>query len=170
MDPAAYVAALEANAIAIDALSQAMPRERARWRPTPGAWSALEVVNHLADEEVEDFRARLDIVLHRPGETPPANDPEGWVGSRGYNGREFDESLARFLEERRRSLAWLRRLAAPVWSRSWSHPDGFALRAGDLLAAWAAHDLLHLRQLVELQYACRVADATPYGVAYAGDW
>ena len=171
MDANAYVAALEANAASIAALARAMPPERVRWRPAPAAWSALEVVNHLADEEREDFRTRLDTVLHRPGETPPPIDPEGWVLARGYNGRDPDESLARFLDERRQSLAWLRALAAPDWSRTWTHPSGdFSIRAGDLLVAWAAHDLLHLRQLVELQYACRAQDAAPYDVAYAGPW
>ena len=170
MDAAAYAAALAANAAAIDALFRAMPSERVRWRPAPEEWSALEVINHLADEEVEDFRTRLDTVLHRPAETPPAIDPEGWVVARGYNGRDPDESLARFLGERRRSLDWLPDLEAPDWSRVWSHPSGFSIRAGDLLAAWAAHDLLHLRQLVELQYRARAADAAPYGVEYAGPW
>ena len=170
MDAAAYLAALEANAPAIDALFRAMPADRVRWRPATEEWSALEVINHLADEEREDFRTRLDVVLHRPGETPPPIDPEGWVLARDYNGRDLDESLARFLGERRRSLDWLRGLGAPDWSRSWSHPLGFSIRAGDLLVAWAAHDLLHLRQLVEIQYARRAADAAPYEVAYAGPW
>jgi hypothetical protein len=105
MDAAAYAAALEANAAAIDALARAMPPGRVRRRPAPGEWSALEVLNHLADEEGEDFRTRLDVVLHRPGETPPAIDSEGWVKTRGYDERDFDASLGRFLAERRRSLA-----------------------------------------------------------------
>ena len=171
MDPAAYVAALEANAEAIAALARAMPPARVRWRPSPDAWSVLEVINHLADEEREDFRTRLDTVLHRPTEMPPPIDPDGWVLARDYNGRDLDESLSRFLAERRQSLGWLRTLTAPDWSRTWTHPSGdFSIRAGDLLVAWAAHDLLHLRQLVELQYACRAQDAAPYDVAYAGPW
>jgi hypothetical protein len=171
MQPAPFIAALEANGPAIAALARAMPAEQVRWRPEAGSWSALEVVNHLADEEREDFRTRLDTVLNLPGETPPAIDPEGWVVARGYNERDFDESLTRFLDERRRSLAWLGSLTAPDWSRAWAHPSGdFSIRAGDLLVAWAAHDLLHLRQLVEIQYHRRAIDAAPYGVEYAGEW
>lgn len=170
MDPTTYVAALEANAPAIVALARAMPPDRARWRPSPDEWSTLEVINHLADEEREDFRLRLDTLLHRPGETPPPIEPSGWVVARAYNQRDPEESILRFLTERRDSLAWLRTLTAPDWSRSWQHPSGFGLRAGDLLVAWAAHDLLHLRQLVELQYRCRAADATPFEVGYAGPW
>jgi hypothetical protein len=61
-------------------------------------------------------------------------------------------------------------LTAADWSRAWEVAPGYSLRAGDLLAAWAAHDLLHLRQLVELQYECRRQQAAPYRVEYAGDW
>ena len=39
-----------------------------------------------------------------------------------------------------------------------------------MLAAWVAHDLLHLRQLVELHYAWTAQQLQPYSVAYAGDW
>ena len=170
MDPTPFMTALEANAPTIIALARAVPTERVRWRPAPEEWSALEVINHLADEEDQDFRTRLDTLLHRPGEDPPPIDPEGWVIARGYNTRDLDESLDRFMAERRRSLAWLRALPAPDWSRSWSHPAGFTIRAGDLLAAWAAHDLLHLRQLVEIQYRARAEDAAPHDVEYAGPW
>jgi len=38
------------------------------------------------------------------------------------------------------------------------------------MAAWVAHDLLHLRQLVELHYAWTVAKAAPYSLQYAGEW
>lgn len=170
VDARSCLAALEANAAVIGALARAVPADAVRWRPAAGAWSALEVVNHLVDEEREDFRTRLDVVLHRPGEDPPPIDPEGWVTSRDYSDRDFDESLARFLDERRSSLAWLGELDRPDWSRAWSHPDGFTIRAGDLLASWVAHDLLHLRQLVEIQYARRADEVAPYDVEYAGPW
>ncbi len=44
------------------------------------------------------------------------------------------------------------------------------MTAGDLLAAWVAHDVLHLRQLVELRYAYLVEEAQPNSVGYAGEW
>jgi len=40
--------------------------ELAVWKPAPGKWSILEVVNHLYDEEREDFRQRLELVLKDP--------------------------------------------------------------------------------------------------------
>lgn len=170
MNPEPYIAALETNAPIIAALVRAMPAEDVRWKPTPNDWSVLEVVNHLADEDIKDFGARLDYVLHRLGEDPPVNDPEEEIIARTYNARDPGESLARFLAAREQSLVWLRSLAAPDWERAWTHRSGRTLRAGDILVAWAAHDLLHLRQLVELQFASRAKAAAPYSVDYAGDW
>lgn len=170
MDATTYITALAENPAAIAALVRAMPADQVRWRPAPTAWSVLEVINHLADEECEDFRMRLDFVLHQQGERPPANNPGEWVIARTYNERDVDASLARFERERKQSLVWLRGLTAADWSRAWEVAPGYTLRAGDLLTAWAAHDLLHLRQLVELQYECPRQQAAPYSVEYAGDW
>jgi hypothetical protein len=161
---------MERNAPVIAALARAMSPEAVAWRPTPDDWSVLEVINHLADEEREDFRARLDFVLHQPGGAPPQHDPGSWPAARAYNTRDLEESLGRFLSEREQSLAWLRGLASPDWSRAWAHPSGASLAAGDFLVSWAAHDLLHLRQLVEIQFAWRATRAAPYHVDYAGPW
>ena len=172
MNTETQISALEANAPAIATLARAMPLERTHWRPTPVDWSVVEVINHLADEDAEDFRDLLDRILHRPDEPPPADigATAAWTVARAYNERDFDESLTRFLTERRQSLAWLRSLAAPDWSRTAVNSGGRTLAAGDVLAAWAAHDLLHLRQLVEIQFAHRAADAAPFSVGYAGKW
>lgn len=169
METTTLLAALKRNAVAIAALARAMPADQVAWRPSPNAWSVVEVVNHLADEEGEDFRARLDFVLHRRAE-PPAIHPAEWPATRAYNARDLEESLARFAQERAHSLAWLRSLDCPDWSRAWEVAPGRALHAGDLLASWAAHDLLHMRQFGEIQYAWHAEHAAPYRVAYAGDW
>ena len=44
------------------------------------------------------------------------------------------------------------------------------MTAGDMFSSWVAHDLLHLRQLVELQYTYTVQTVQPYAVIYAGEW
>lgn len=142
---------------------------QARWRPSPDKWSMLEVVNHLYDEEREDFRQRVELVLADPAQPWPPIDPRGWVTSRGYNERELDTSLNNFLAEREKSLAWLGALSEPNWHNSNEGPNG-NLRAGDLLASWLAHDFLHIRQLARLhwQYAGAIAD--PYQTTYGGPW
>jgi hypothetical protein len=164
------IAQMALQAGRIRALADGVSDEQARWKPAPDSWSILEVVNHLADEEKEDFRTRLDYLLHRPGEVAPDIDPQGWVTARGYNQRDPAESLDRFLAERQRSLDWLRGLNAPDWQASMIMPWGQPFHAGDMAAAWLAHDLLHSRQLVELHYAWTQRAVAPYEVGYAGDW
>lgn len=139
----------------------------ATWRPASGGWSLVEIVNHLADEESEDFRARLRSTLEDPTRPWAPIDPERAVVERGHAARALEPSLARFAEERRASIAWLRALAEPPWSNTYEHPLG-PLSAGDLLVSWAAHDALHLRQVASRVHAL-VSGALPGGSsAYAG--
>lgn len=86
-----------------------------------------------------------------------------------YNQRDLAQSVDDFLKERRKSLAWLRVLENPDWQASVTAPFGKS-SAGDIFAAWVAHDLLHIRQLVELHWAYTLQAALPYQVNYAGEW
>lgn len=169
MDLNSVTTQMARNAKAIEALVQGISAEQARWRPGPDEWSVLEVINHLYDEEIEDFRAHLDLILHHPGEPWPRIDPQGWVLARGYNERNPAQSLQDFLRAREASLIWLRGLSSPDWQAVYRAPFG-EITAGDMLASWAAHDLLHMRQLVELHWAHTARLVQPYGVAYAGAW
>ena len=170
MNQEALADQLALQAHRIEVLVSGVSDEQMRWKPSPNDWSMLEVINHLTDEEREDFRTRLDILLHRPDDEMPPIDPQGWITSRAYNQRDPGESLANFLIERERSLTWLRGLTDPNWESSTLSPSGRSFHAGDMAASWAAHDLLHSRQLVELHWAWNLRQVTPYDVAYAGDW
>lgn len=163
------VARLDGQARTIHSLAVSVPPAQAVWRPDPESWSILEVINHLYDEEREDFRSHVNTLLHDPqGEWHPI-DPQGWVTGRAYNQRELGASLEQFMLERQQSLTWLRGLASPDWEQGRQAPWGL-LRAGDVMAAWAAHDLLHIRQLVELHWAYGQLQSQPYDARYAGDW
>lgn len=162
---------LRRNGAVIATLVDGISDEQARWRPAPEQWSIVEVVNHLADEEHEDFRLRLELTLSDPGAEWPPIDPERDVVARDYNAREIGASIESFVEQRRRSLEWLESLASgdADLDRAHEHPVLEPLRAGDLLAAWSAHDLLHLRQIVRLQLEYLREHARPYSTRYAGD-
>jgi hypothetical protein len=160
---------LRAHAQVFSALVAGVGPEQARWKPDPAQWSILEVVNHLADEEVEDFRARLDAALHHPGAWPPI-DPQGWPVSRRYNERELGESLERFLAARSESLSWLEGLVDPDWGLAYEHPSIGPISAGDLLTSWVAHDHIHIRQINRLHRDWLVASLSDRSPRYAGRW
>jgi len=164
-----FVIQLATNAETIRQLTVGVSDEQARWKPDAEAWSLLEVINHLYDEEQLDFRVRLDHILHKPGVNPPPINPQGWVTERAYNQRQLGPSLDSFLRERESSLNWLRGLESPDWDATYTAPWG-SIRAGDMFAAWVAHDILHLRQLVELHFTWTKQQLQPYEVGYAGEW
>lgn len=164
-----YVERFVNNAGVLENLAQGVSLEQARWRPSPEKWSLLEVVNHLYDEERDDFRARLDSLLHYPERKWPPIDPQGWAIERRYNERELGASLSGLLEERSKSIAWLKQLKEPRLENQYLHPQG-TISAGDLLASWLAHDFLHIRQLARLHWQYLNSVCRPFKTAYAGDW
>jgi hypothetical protein len=161
---------LSASAEAIAALARGIGDARARWKPAPEEWSILEVVNHLHDEECEDFRVRLDLTLRAPDEAWPPIDPERWAAERGYNTRDPAASLEAFLRERQVSLAWLGSLDHADWTSVHRHPEIGAMTAADVLTAWVAHDHLHIRQLNQLHFQYLARDSSPVALRYAGGW
>jgi hypothetical protein len=170
MNPNAIIRRLELYPRALRAAVECVTSDDARFKPPSGAWSILEIVNHLADEEVEDFRTRTRSVLEDPLKPPPPIDPEGWARDRRYNERDLRESVDRFVREREASIAWLRSLKSPDWNRAYQHPKFGPLAAGLFLASWAAHDALHLRQIAKRLYDLAARDGEPYSVRYAGEW
>ena len=142
----------------------------ARWKPPSNAWSILEVVSHLADEEEFDFRVRIECTLTDPGREWPAIDPEGWAVERRYNEGDLGAAASRFVSLRRRSILWLRGLDNPDWSQTHIHPDFGPFPAAELLASWAAHDYLHLRQISKRMFEIVQRDADGSATHYAGEW
>jgi hypothetical protein len=169
MDVDYFTSLMARNAERIRVMVQGVPDQQARWKPDPASWSMMEVIAHLYDEEREDFRVRLDFILHRPDQPWPGIDPEGWVTERGYNQWDFEETLNGFLAARQDSIAWLKGLSQPNWDAV-AEPPFAKLKAGDMFASWVAHDLLAMRQLVELHWAFTTSKLKPYRVGYAGDW
>ncbi len=171
MNSEAIIRRLESVGASIPGLVGGLTPEEACWKPPSGAWSILETVCHLGDEEVDDFRARLAFVLEqRPGD-PPAIDPEGWARERRYNERDLNQALGRFSDERRRSIAWLRSLPGSTdWSLAYRHPKFGPIHAGDFLASWAAHDALHVRQIAKRLWELAGRDAPAFETSYAGEW
>ena len=120
------------------------------WRtpPAPDRWSPLEILCHLRDEETEDFGARLRVVLQGGGVFAPIR-PVEWVTERRYRAEDPPHVLAEFQRRRQASLELVRSVR-PEQLTAVGRPANaaFELNGEDVLAAWVAHDLLHLRQLL----------------------
>ena len=159
---------LRVNSNVFKYLFQSVSDGQARWKPGEGRWSILEVINHLYDEEREDFRKRLELVLNNPEEPWPPIDPEGWVVKRKYNERDLNQSLDNFFEERENSLRWLKHLNSSDWQATYHHPQMGPMSAEAILANWLAHDLFHIRQVTDLHFAYLTKVVKPVSLDYSG--
>ena len=153
----------------IRAVLSGITQEESRFKPDPDSWSMLEVICHLYDLEREDFREHLDFILHRQNEEYHMIDPQSWIHERHYNDQDFQEMQTKFFSERKKSLAWLKRLSNADWDIRYTSEYG-SLTAGEMFSCWIAHDNLHLRQFVELRRARIEILTQPYPIEYAGDW
>lgn len=154
-------AQLGRNAQLIQQMTNKLTAEQAHWQPDADSWSVLQVMDLLYREERGDFRAHLAKGLGLP-------DPSAALPTQPYDSDNLSVILQAFLGERQRSLIWLQDL--PM---DWDAPcaiEGGTISAGDMLVSWMAHDILHLRQLVELCYLHTIVAVHPYTVHYAGDW
>lgn len=170
---------LEHAPAVIAAMVAMVTPEDSRLKPPSGAWSILEIVCHLVDEETDDFRIRLELTQRDPAAPWPGIDPEGWATRREYQKQDLDAKVRAFAEERAKSVAWLRSLREPDWHVAHNHPRFGPIRAGDLLAAWSAHDALHIRQIAKRLYELaardgealgRASGGQPFITRYAGEW
>jgi len=154
---------LASNAQAVRALAQTFSDEQAQWKPGPETWSLKEVLEHLYNEERGDFRRHLKGMFE--GTQPP----RGHVSVESYH-----QALEGFLTEREASVAWLSALGSPDWEVTttlrFGPSETMTLSAGDMLVSWVEHDILHLRQMVELMHGWNEKRASPYSVQYAGGW
>ena len=156
---------LKGNAQAMRALVGTISEEQAQWKPGPDTWSMNQVMEHIYNEERIDFRK----ILKRMLDTSP-QPAEEYVPVDSCR-----QALEGFLIEREASIKWLEALKTTDWEVASQWPFGptgdvTVFKAGDVLLSWIEHDILHLRQMIELLHAWNERQAPPYSLMYAGGW
>jgi hypothetical protein len=104
------------------------------------------VVGHLFESERTGFAGRIAaIIAARPGEEPllKASGPL----SRTYCTVPLDEVLDHFLEQRRRSVDFIRTLRSDDLQRAGVHERVGRVTVNDLLHEWVHHDRAHMMQI-----------------------
>jgi carbonic anhydrase/acetyltransferase-like protein (isoleucine patch superfamily) len=118
-------------------------------RPGPGRWSALEVLCHLRDAEVEVWVPRLERMLTETTPEIPDADMTGWETARRYNEQAPAQVLEEWAAARRRLLARLAPMARADWTRVGIHAAHGPYPLAEMARYWGDHDLAHRRQLAE---------------------
>ena len=160
---------LESNLSVINALLNNRERDEYYFKPSEDAWSIIQVLSHLVDEEVLDFRLRLFSLLDKPEEVFPAYDPVSLIKKRSFVDDDFNQMLDTFMDERIKSVAMLRSLNDPPWDNSYNNRNLGEISARDFLANWVAHDYIHIQQINRLTYQF-LNHKTKIDLTYAGNF
>jgi hypothetical protein len=144
------VAVLRDTPGAVAQLLSAVPDDVATMPEAPGKWSMRDVVQHLADSElVGGVRLRLVLAQERPPLT--AYDQDLWADRLRYREVAIGEALEQFSVLRRANLRLWRELGPADLTRVGLHSERGEESLEHLRKLYAAHDLLHLRQLERIR-------------------
>ena len=164
-----YFNQLNENSKVFESILKINNNELITWKQAEDKWSLLEIICHLCDEEVADFRARVLNILSNPAEPFKTIDPGGWVKQRNYNKQNYEMKMQQFLNERNISIEFLKTQEKANWDNVHQHPTLGAMSAKFMLTNWISHDYLHIRQIVKLKYEY-LASISNEKQSYAGIW
>jgi len=120
--------------------------EKLRRRPAPQKWSVLEILAHLADDElVSSWRYRQMIEHH--GVTMMGFDQDKWARLGDYGSWSVREALEMFRLLREANLRLLTGLTPREWECIGNHAERGRMTVRDLARHMAAHDINHILQI-----------------------
>jgi hypothetical protein len=116
----------------------------------PGKWSILQVVEHLADQELVNAYRLRSIVAE---EEPPLRgyDQDLWAAKLRYGVAGLEPVLGELRALRERNLRLYRSLSEAELDRVGLHSERGPESARRLRSLTAAHDLLHRRQIARIR-------------------
>jgi hypothetical protein len=137
---------------AIAALTEDLPPARLRRAPSPGAWSANDVLAHLRSC-ADMWGGYVAIIV--AGDRPAfrAVNPTTWIKSTNYPQLEFEPSFLAFVKQRAELLALLGPLPKAAWSRTAMVSGAGRPRERTVLeyARWLAnHERSHVKQIARI--------------------
>jgi DinB superfamily len=121
--------------------------ERTLRRPErAGKWSAIQVIQHLADSElVTGFRVRMVLTEDRP--QLQGYDQDRWASEFHYSEVTVTQALEQLRGLRAANLRLWKQLGPAQLERTGLHSERGPESVAHIIRLMAAHDLVHRRQL-----------------------
>ena len=143
---------LRAMPSALSRAIEGLSAEQLRQPEQAGKWSINQILQHLADSElVGGWRMRLILAQDRPPLT--GYDQDLWADRLHYEAGDPGEALERFEVLRRATVRLLERASPADLKRVGVHVERGEESLEHLRRLYAAHDLLHLRQIDRVRRA-----------------
>jgi uncharacterized damage-inducible protein DinB len=122
------------------------PKEKLRQRPAPGKWSVVEILAHLAEDEVATAWRYRQILEHN-GVQLEAFDQDEWARMGDYASWEPAEALELFRLLRQANLRLLARLTPEELRCYGMHAERGKLTVQEMSRHMAGHDRNHVEQI-----------------------
>lgn len=160
------IAVLERTPRVMDALLRGLPDAWVRATEGADTWSPFDVIGHLIHGEKTDWIPRARIMLEQ-GERRTFEPFDMKAHFKASEGKSLASLLDEFASMRAASLETLRgwKLTPAQLESRGTHPELGAVKLGQHLATWVAHDLDHVSQIVRVmakQYAVAVGPWKAY--------
>jgi DinB superfamily len=131
-----------------DALDGATPEDLDLRAPEVDAWSARQVVHHLADSETNSYLRLRRLIADEGTPQIQGYDEAGWAKRLDYSSRPIEASLAVFVAVRAASSELLESMGDQIdWSRAGIHSESGAYTADDWLRIYVDHGHDHADQI-----------------------
>jgi len=124
-----------------------LTQEELRARPSPGAWSVLEVIVHLADSDAISIDRMKRILTE---DNPPllyANET-AYVERLQTHEQDLEDALVLFEVGRRQWARVLRRLPDEAFLREGTHNRRGKVTLGEMVASYVKHVDEHLEFVI----------------------
>ena len=136
--------------------TSAIDEDTLRRPESPGKWSVMEVIQHLADSElVFGFRLRMILTEDRP--QLQSYDQDAWARTLRYRDAQLQAALGQLRSLRAANLLVLGRLSPVELQRVGLHSERGPESADFLLRLMGGHDLVHRRQIDRILAATKAS-------------
>ena len=155
MNPA-VIAEYEAGPAKVRAAVAGLTRDELTARPSPGEWSILEVVVHLADSDAISIDRMKRMLIE---DNPPLlnADESAYIARLFPHDQDLDDALVLMEVGRRQFARTLRKLPPAAFARTGVHNLGGTKTVGGMVASYTKHIDDHLKFV----YAKRAALGKP---------
>jgi hypothetical protein len=128
------------------ALIEGIPVDRLRTRPAPERWSIVEIIAHMAEDELTSSWRYRQMIEHN-GAPLLGFDQDLWARLGRYAEWDPQDAVAMFRLLREANLRMLEKLTPEHWDRSGEHPERGSITVRELARHMAAHDINHIKQI-----------------------
>jgi hypothetical protein len=129
-----------------------MPDDRLEWTPAETAWAAVDVLRHVRDAQ-SVLAQRIVLILDE--DDPPLEFQAvfEWTNQGTGRAESAHSILDAYIASRDASLSRLQAMEPDGWSRTGVHEEFGRVTLIEEASYFAAHELIHLRQLEQLRRA-----------------